>query len=456
MVLDAAVYAVSLFLTQGLFLVLGWDANLGTLTDARYFAKLGIPIAILWLSFLTRGLYDLKPYLIWEELHRIVKGCAIAIILVFFLFYIVKVANLTTAVVVSMGVFIVLSGLSRLLYRVTLFRLNLLVTNVIVVGGGIQGVKFCWNVEAHPFTTYKVLGFVVDDETPEVQEYPILGRLQDLGRIVEEHQVDEAVIAIPKATRESFLSVMNDLEVRVRSIRFIPDMYGVLTFSPEITEFNRVLTISANQGLLSPVRRLYKRLLDLLFGLLGALILLPLYVVVTILVKLDDGGKVLFTQQRVGLNGRPIRIYKFRTMVKDAEKVLADMMAKDPVIREEYQREKKLANDPRITKVGNFLRKTSLDEFPQFINVLKGEMSVVGPRPYLFTEIRDMGDKYSSIVKIKPGITGLWQASGRNELPFDERVVLDQYYVRNWTVWFDMVIIIRTAFSVLARKGVKG
>jgi len=453
--LDAIVYLLSFSITTLLFGVFGWESPLSALNTTGLLAKLGIPIGIIWLSFLGRGLYSLKPYLIWEELHRIVKGSSVAVVLVFFLLYFVRVNNVTTAVLVSMGLFTILAAIARLAYRVLLFRWGWLVTRVIIVGAGIQGVKFRWNAESHPFTTYKVLGFF-DDDADTIMGFEVLGKLKDLPKYLESNRVDEAVIAIPKATRETFLSIMNELEVKVRSIRFIPDMYGVLTFSPEITDFNRVLTISASQGLLSPLRMAYKRLFDIAMALVGLLFLIPLHLVVSVLVKLDDGGKVLFTQLRVGLNGRPIKIYKYRTMVPNAEAVLAEMMAKDPEIRAEYEREKKLHNDPRITRIGNFLRKTSLDEFPQFLNVLRGEMSVVGPRPYLFTEIRDMGDKYGSIVKIKPGITGLWQASGRNDLPFDDRTVLDQYYVRNWTAWFDVIIIIRTLFAVLRRKGVKG
>jgi Undecaprenyl-phosphate galactose phosphotransferase WbaP len=454
-VLDAVVYVLAYVLTNSLFVLLGWESNLESLRNTGKLVNVGIPVSLVILSFLSRGLYSLKPYLIWEELHRIVKASLVAIVLIFFLLYFVRVSNITTAVLVSMGIFAVLISVARYQYRVILFKLGLLRTNVIIVGCGIQGVKFQWNVEAHPFTTYRVIGYV-DDEAQDVNGVKVLGKLEDLPQILASQRVDEAVIAIPKGTRENFLDVMKSLEVKVRTIRFIPDMYGVLTFSPEITDFNRVLTISAAQGLLSPIRMAYKRTFDICFGLVGLVFLLPLYLVAAVFIKLDDGGKVIFTQKRIGLNGKPIQIYKFRTMVANAEAVLADLMAKDPAIKEAYERDKKLENDPRITKFGNILRKTSLDEFPQFLNVIKGEMSVVGPRPYLFGEIKDMGDKYDSIIKIKPGVTGLWQATGRNDITFDERVILDQYYVRNWTAWFDIVIIIRTLFSVAKRQGVKG
>ena len=232
-------------------------------------------------------------------------------------------------------------------------------------------------------------------------------------------------------------------------------MYGLMTFSTEVNDYERVLTITAKHGLLSPIKRVYKRAFDIVFGIVGILMLIPISIVAFIAIKLEDGGNAMFTQKRIGYKGKKIMIYKFRTMIKDAEKKLEELMKENPSIREEYLKNKKLENDPRITKIGNILRKTSLDEFPQFINVIKGEMSIVGPRPYLEREKEDMGDKYDSVILTKPGITGLWQASGRSELEFSERLVLDQYYIRNWTLWFDIVIILKTIKAVFNKTGAK-
>lgn len=453
--IDVAVYALSYALTNYIFYLFNWENNLNSLAMTGRLFNIGLPVVMVALTFVSRRLYSLKPYLFWEELHRIVKATITSIILVFLLLYIFRVNDIKTSVTLSLFFFMLLVPVARYLYRVSMTKAGLLRTNVVIVGMGAQGQKFHDTVNEHRFTTYNVVGYV-DNTAESLPGRTVLGRIEDIPRVLDQYKVDEAVIAIPKATREDFLQVMKLLEMKVHSIRFIPDMYGVLTFSPEITDFDRVLTVSANQGLLNPVNTFYKRILDIFLSLIGMFFLIPLYIVSWIMVKFDDGGKVIFTQNRIGRNGEPIRIYKFRTMVKDAEKVLQEMMDRDPAIREAYERDKKLDNDPRITRIGNFLRKTSLDEFPQFINVLKGEMSFVGPRPYLFNEIKDMEDKYDSIIKIKPGITGLWQATGRNDITFDERVVLDQYYVRNWSVWFDIVIILKTITSVLARKGVKG
>ena len=171
--------------------------------------------------------------------------------------------------------------------------------------------------------------------------------------------------------------------------------------------------------------------------------------------KNGDKGPIFFTQDRIGKDGKLFKIYKYRTMVLGADKILEKLMAEDPAIREEYTINKKLENDPRITKVGKFLREKSLDEFPQFINVIKGEMSVVGPRPYLPREKKDMGENYKYIVAMKPGLSGMWQTHGRSDVNFEERTILDNYYSHNWNVWLDLTIIYRTISIVLHGRGAK-
>ena len=164
-----------------------------------------------------------------------------------------------------------------------------------------------------------------------------------------------------------------------------------------------------------------------------------------------DRDPICFVQERIGRDGRLFRMYKYRTMVPGAEAILEEMMEQDPAIREEYEVNKKLKDDPRITKAGKFLREKSLDEFPQFFNVLKGDMSLVGPRPYLPREKEDMGDQYEDVIAMKPGITGMWQTHGRSDVDFDQRLELDAFYYRNWNLWLDFVLLIRTVKSMLGR-----
>lgn len=204
-------------------------------------------------------------------------------------------------------------------------------------------------------------------------------------------------------------------------------------------------------------RRLYKfikRIIDVIGAIVGILILIPLTICLAIAkVILKDKGPLMYTQNRIGKDGKIFKMYKFRSMVVGADEILEKYLAENKEAREEYSINKKLKDDPRITKIGKFIRKTSLDEFPQFINVLKGDMSLVGPRPYLQREINDIGDYYPYIVATKPGITGLWQVSGRNEVTFKERLELDKEYYEKRNMKLDFKILIKTALKVIDKEG---
>ncbi len=201
----------------------------------------------------------------------------------------------------------------------------------------------------------------------------------------------------------------------------------------------------------------FKRFFDILFSLVATIPLLLL----TIIIKLSyvfsgDFDSIFFIQERIGKDGKPFKMYKFRTMIPNADKVLLQMLSDDnSKIAKEYKKYKKLENDPRVTKAGKILRNTSLDEFPQFINVLKGEMSLVGPRPYLYREKEDMGEYFEVITQVKPGITGYWQVNGRNNTEFKQRLILDEYYCRVRGFILDSKIVIKTIAKVFIREGVK-
>lgn len=200
--------------------------------------------------------------------------------------------------------------------------------------------------------------------------------------------------------------------------------------------------------------RALKRIVDILGGIVGAMFLIPLSIGIFIGNRIcGDKGPLFYTQDRIGQNGKIFKMYKYRSMVVGAEEKLKELLAKDEKAREEYSTYKKLKNDPRVTKVGAFIRKTSLDEFPQFINVLKGELSIVGPRAYLLSEKPEMGDAYETIIKCKPGITGLWQVSGRSDVAFGGRLEMDLEYYENYSLGLDLKILFKTVTAVLARDG---
>lgn len=198
-----------------------------------------------------------------------------------------------------------------------------------------------------------------------------------------------------------------------------------------------------------------KRLVDIIGALVGIVFLIPLTIILYIVNKFskESKGPLFFDQLRIGKNGKEFKLYKYRSMVMHADEKLWEYLNKNEEAREEYFKYKKLRNDPRITKLGNFLRKASLDEFPQFINVLKGEMSLVGPRPYLYREKEDMGSRYQQIIQVKPGLTGLWQVSGRNDIDFKERLNIDVKYIQDRTLWLDFKILFKTFFRVFEKGG---
>ena len=196
-----------------------------------------------------------------------------------------------------------------------------------------------------------------------------------------------------------------------------------------------------------------KRTVDITASATALLLLSPVFLVTSLAIRKDSDGPAMFTQKRIGKDGKLFEIYKFRTMVPDADKKLFELLDKDEKAREEYKVNKKLKNDPRITKVGNFLRKTSIDELPQLINVLKGDMSLVGPRPYLPREIDDMGAYYNTIIESKPGITGLWQVSGRSNTTFEQRLEFDKEYTENKGFLYDMELLTKTVGVVVKKNG---
>jgi len=241
-----------------------------------------------------------------------------------------------------------------------------------------------------------------------------------------------------------------------KSIYLVPYLNEIDFSNAEIFEYHNIRTnvINVENKLLKKSNIFLKNIMDFLL----ALIILPFFIfihfIISFLIKLDSKGGVFFKQKRVGKNGKIFICYKYRTMYENGNEILEKYLKRHPEEIEYYNRYHKYMNDPRITKIGKFLRETSLDELPQIINVLKGEMSFVGPRPYMVEEISKIPDK-EIIFKVKPGITGLWQVSGRNNLTFEERIVLDKWYIKNWSLWEDFIILVKTIKVVFFKIGAR-
>jgi len=275
-------------------------------------------------------------------------------------------------------------------------------------------------------------------------------RVENLARI---GGVDTIILAAPDARRTHLAPLVSRASRSFRHVLLVSNLGGVTNSAVMARDFAGTLAVEIKYNLLNPWARRAKRVLDLAATVVGGALVLPLLLGIALLVCAESGRPVFYTDWRMGRKGVPFPCIKFRTMVPGAEAVLELMLAEDSGLREEYVKYHKLRADPRVTRVGRFLRRTSLDELPQLWNVLRGEMSLVGPRPYLPRESGDIGEARDEILRVPPGVTGPWQVSGRNHASFTDRVEMDIHYVRDWSVWLDLVLLARTVRALLVDKG---
>lgn len=214
----------------------------------------------------------------------------------------------------------------------------------------------------------------------------------------------------------------------------------------------RGVFLKENKSISKRVYIVVKRFLDIFLSLIGLVLLSPIFLIIAIIIELDSKGPVFFVHSRIGEKGKPIGIYKFRTMVTNAEELIKKFT---PEQKEEFEKNFKLENDPRVTKIGNFLRKTSLDELPQILNILKGELSIIGPRPIVQAELEKYGDDKEKFLSVKPGLTGYWAANGRSDTSYEERIQMELYYVDNMSFWLDIKIFFKTIFAVIKKEGAR-
>lgn len=282
---------------------------------------------------------------------------------------------------------------------------------------------------------------------------PDASSLDDASSLSQKHGIDTVILAMPYTRREKLAHIVSWASLNFRHVTVIPNLDGITNSAVVARDFGGTFGVEIRHNLLDPSVRKLKRVLDLIVTLTGGLLILPLIALICLLVRLESRGEVFYRAKRMGHDGRLFSCIKFRTMVSGAEAVLQQILEEDPSAREEYERYHKLCHDPRITRVGRLLRKASLDELPQLWNVIRGDMSLVGPRPYLPRESEDIGASQSEILRVYPGITGPWQVEGRNHTSFNERVNIDAYYVRNWSIWLDLVILARTIKAMLPDRG---
>ena len=283
-----------------------------------------------------------------------------------------------------------------------------------------------------------------------VDHNQVLAGAVDLAR---ELGVDTAIFAMPYTRREQLVKLVRLASINFQHVLIIPNLNGLTNSAVMARDLAGTFAVEVKYNLLDPWALRAKRALDLFVVVIGGMMLSPLLVAVAVMIKLDSPGPALFVQERPGRNGKMFKIFKFRTMYTDAEQRFAELSFENPLFGEEFEKYGKLKNDPRVTTVGRWLRKFSLDELPQLWNILKGEMSLIGPRPYLTSQRSQISDTEEFILRVPPGVSGLWQVSGRSDTTLEERVGMDVYYVHDWSAWLDIVLLARTVKTVLFGRG---
>jgi exopolysaccharide biosynthesis polyprenyl glycosylphosphotransferase len=357
-------------------------------------------------------------------------------------------------VLLTVGLVTFALGLRRFIYRSMMYRRfdrGQDTRNVLIVGTGPEAHALRHHVESIRHLGYTFKGFI---EFPGASSRitsstgDVVGTLDTLFQLARKQFVDE-IFFTTQCERGIVQDVLDKARRNGVDLRVVPDLYDGLAWNSPIEYIGQFPTIPLHRGHVPELGLMLKRVLDVTFSTLLLLVLSPFILAIAIAIKIESRGPIFYASERIGKKGRVFRCFKFRTMVRDAEKRRADVMhmnERDGVLF-------KITNDPRITKVGRLLRKYSLDELPQFLNVLRGDMSVVGPRPPIASEVMEYKPKHLRRLDVTPGITGLWQVQGRQDPSFDSYVSLDVTYIENWSMWLDLKIIVRTIGVVFSGTG---
>jgi len=425
-----------------------------------YYSRLTIITFILCLvSFQSFQLYrSWRGWKFYTEFFYILKAWGTIIGLLLFYFFIFKISEGYSRVVFmiwSITTPLLIFLLHMTARKILRFfrRRGKNVRRGVIAGAGELGTNLIRELETIPWAGIEIMGFFDDKITVEpdlkVMGKPVLGDISKLPDYLTRHDIDYVYIALPMRAERKIFSILRECRSLGARIYLVPDLYVFGLHHAEIQSLGKMLVLNFNP------HTEWKRGFDVLFSLIVLLTSLPLTLFISLLIKLEDGGPVIYRHCRITAAGKEFDCLKFRTMRQGADQELERLLEDNPELEAEWQQNYKLKNDPRITRIGKILRKTSLDEFPQFINVLKGDMSVVGARPIVGGELqafyRESAGRYCSM---KPGITGPWQVGKRSNVEdYQERVDLDDWYILNYSLWTDIKIIIRTIYIMFKRDG---
>jgi exopolysaccharide biosynthesis polyprenyl glycosylphosphotransferase len=437
----------------------GWlpgDGDLPQLLTSDYYPLLWNMLPLWLLSFYFTRSADFRVSY-WKAASRYARAVGIGIVLLVAAQFVFRLYFVSRSLVI---IFALVQWFALILGRVVLMELSMALRRadvdghrVLVVGTGRYARQFAGSLRTGPPWNHRLVGyvFVPSEKHPNPETGPILGDVSALDEILDQQPVDEVVFAVPKQRPETFEAALRACDTRGVDV--------LLTLPPDVPRHGEVdmTKITGYELPLIGLRRtptsegglLAKRALDLLGGTVGLVLVSPILLLTALAIKFTDPGPIFFSQVRVGRNGRRFKMHKFRSMVVDAEKRKKQLMKLNEMDGPVF----KIRHDPRITPIGRFIRKTSIDELPQLFNVFVGDMSLVGPRPPLPDEVEQYEPWQRRRLSVKPGITGLWQVSGRNQIDFEEWMELDLTYIDNWSVWLDIRILLKTIPVVLFSKG---
>ncbi len=419
-------------------------------------------IPAIYLFFIANEhLYTLKlPF--WDETKKMFKAITVATLVVMSIVTLGRMSDRVSRVILTSQwiLSLFLFPLVRLWGKRVLYNIGICKEKVLIMGAGRAGRAVLQWLLRERHIGYDVVGFLDDDPQKigtVVEGKKVFGGLRHFERFVRRMAIQTIIIAIPSMPTDKLARLAGEVQKHVRHTLVVPELHGIALLNTELLHlfYEELFLLNIRNNLMSITNRFIKRCFDITASLLLLPFLFLLMVVIGLVIKLESPGPVIYSHYRIGKGGKRFRCYKFRTMQRDAEERLQEILEQDDQARQQWEQYWKIINDPRVTRVGRFLRRTSLDELPQILNVLKGEMSLIGPRPYLLREKEALGDKLEIITSVNPGITGLWQVSGRNDTTYQYRIKLDTWYIMNWSLWLDIFILVKTIGVVIGMKGAR-
>ncbi len=432
--------------------------------DSQYYAPFTpyIPYAALLtalclIMFRIDGLYEQRRRRsLLNDFYSLLNGTTTSVVIVMAItFFIQPLVYSRGMLVLAGGLIVGLLAAARVVrqtIRANMLRRGTGVARVLIVGAGEVGRAVMRTILAEPILGYRVAGYIDDDPSKGdgLGRIKSLGGLDSLKEAIETEAVDEVIVTLPWMYHRKIMQIVDECERERVRVRVVPDVFQQRMRNVDLDSLNGIPLIGPGPDQLSRSAFLIKRAMDLALSIVTLPFFAILYLLIGLTIKIDSKGPVIFKQKRVGKDGREICVWKFRTMVDGAENMKAEVAHlkkfKNDVLT-------KVPDDPRMTRVGRFLRRTSLDELPQTINVLRGEMSWIGPRPNTPDEVEQYEPWQRRRLSVLPGMTGLWQVSGRSEIPFDEMCLLDIFYIENWSLDLDLRILLQTVPYVLSGKG---